>query len=85
MVFVIVILENTFNYFFFSIISVLKSDCIALIVKGIQVIDRYLRGMFFNSCHLLDYFSRGLTARKLFLCGESPIFSDQIGIKIVAL
>ena len=44
-----------------------------------------IRGMFFNSCHLLDYFSRGLTARKLFVCGESPIFSDQIGIKIVAL
>ena len=44
-----------------------------------------VRGMFFNSCHLLDYFSRGLTVRKLFVCGESPIFSDQISIKIVAL
>ena len=44
-----------------------------------------IRGMFFNSCHLLDYFSRGLTARMLFVCGESPTFSDQIGIKIVAL
>ena len=39
--------------------------------------------MFFNSCHLLDYFSRGLTARKLFVCGRSPIFSDQIGIKLL--
>ena len=29
-----------------------------------------VRGMFFNSCHLLDYFSRGLTARKLFVCGR---------------
>ena len=44
-----------------------------------------IRGMFFNSCHLLDYFSGGLTARKLFVCGESSIFSDKIGIKIVAL
>ena len=41
--------------------------------------------MFFNSCHLLDYFPRGLITRMLFVCGESPIFSDQIGIKIVAL
>ena len=45
----------------------------------------FVRGMFFNSWHLLDYFSRGLTARKLFVCSESPIFSDQIGIKIVAV
>ena len=42
MVIVIVIIENTFTYFFFSIISVLKSDCIALIVTGSQVIDWYL-------------------------------------------
>ena len=51
--------------------------------EGIMTL--YIRGMFFNSCHLLDYFSRVLTARKLFVCGESPILSDQIGIKIVAL
>ena len=29
-----------------------------------------LRGVFFNTCHLLDYFSRGLTMRMLFICGE---------------
>ena len=44
-----------------------------------------LRGMFFNSCHLLDYFSLGLTTKMLFICGENPIFSDQIRIKIVAV
>ena len=49
-----------------------------------MAVEHGIRGMF-NSCHLLDYFSHGLTARKLFVCGESPIFSDQIGIKIVAL
>ena len=43
-----------------------------------------LRGIFFNSCHLFDYFSRGQTTM-LFICGESSIFSDQISIKIVAL
>ena len=30
------------------------------------------------SCHLLDYFSRRLTMRMLFICGERKIFSDQI-------
>ena len=44
-----------------------------------------IRGMFFNSCHLLDYFSLRLTTKMLFICGESPIFSDQIRIKIVAV
>ena len=44
-----------------------------------------LRGVFFNSCHLLDYFSRGLPTKMLFICGENPIFSDQISIKIVAV
>ena len=42
-----------------------------------------LRGVFFISCHLLDYFSRGLTTRMLFIRGESSIFSDQISTKIV--
>ena len=44
-----------------------------------------LRGMFFNTCHLLDYFFCGQSMRMLFICGESPIFSDQIGIKIIAV
>ena len=42
--------------------------------------------MFFNTCHLLDYFFCGQQSmRMLFICGESPIFSDQIGIKIIAV
>ena len=44
-----------------------------------------LRGVFFNSCHLLDYFFRGLTMRMLFICGKSLIFAGQISIKIIAL
>ena len=44
-----------------------------------------LRGVFFNTCHLLDYFSRGLTMRMLFICDESVIFSGPISIKIIAL
>ena len=44
-----------------------------------------LRGVFFNTSHLLDYFSRGLTMRMLFICGERFIFSDQISTKIIAL
>ena len=48
-------------------------------------INFIVRGVFFNSCHLLDYFSRGLTTRMLFICGESSLFSDQISIKIIAL
>ena len=47
--------------------------------------NAYLRGVFFNSCHLLDYFSRGQSMRMLFICGERLIFSGQIGIKIIAL
>ena len=66
-------------------VSVLNALNIFTDLKGSNGKGIVLRGMFFNSCHLLDYFSRGLTARKLFVCGESPILSDQIGIKIVAL
>ena len=44
-----------------------------------------IRVMFFNSCHLLDYFFCGQSMRMLFIRGESPIFSDQIGIKIIAV
>ena len=44
-----------------------------------------VRGMFFNSCHLLGYFSCGQATRLLFICGESSIFSGQIGINIIAL
>ena len=43
------------------------------------------RLMFFNTCHLLGYFFCGQSMRMLFICGESPIFSDQIGIKIIAV
>ena len=45
----------------------------------------YIRGMFFNTCHSLDYFFCGQSMRMLFICGESPILSDQIGIKIIAV
>ena len=44
-----------------------------------------IRGMFFNTCHLHDYFFCGQSMRMVFICGESPIFSDQIGIKIIAV
>ena len=43
-----------------------------------------LRGVFFNTCHLLDYFSYGQLMRMVFIYGESPIFSDQIGVKVIA-
>ena len=52
---------------------------------GQNFIARNIRGMFFNTCHLLDYFFCGQSMRMLFICGESPIFSDQIGIKIIAV
>ena len=42
---------------------------------------RLIRGVFFNSCHLLDFFSCGQSI----ICGESPIFSDHIGITIIAV
>ena len=45
----------------------------------------YIRGMFFNTCHLLDYIFCGQLMRMLFICDESPIFSDQIDIKIIAV
>ena len=56
-------------------------------VESKEADEHHLRGVFFNSCHLLDYFSHGLTTRMLFMCGErsSLSFSDQIRIKIVAL
>ena len=61
--------------------------CISTFVFTTRIVQFlfYLQRAFFNSCHLLDYFSCGLTTRMLFICGESSIFSDQISIKIVAL
>ena len=43
-----------------------------------------IRGLFFNLCYLLNYFSCGRSSRMLFICGESLIFSSQIGIKLIA-
>ena len=41
--------------------------------------------MFFNTCHVLDYFFCGQSMRMMFICGEIQIFSDQTGIKIIAV
>ena len=53
----------------------------SLILSGIckyTYIKTKIRGMFFNTCHLLDYFFCGQSMRMFFICGESPIFSDQL-------
>ena len=44
-----------------------------------------IRMMFFNSCHLRFYSFCRQSMRMLFICDESPIFSGQIGIKIISL
>ena len=55
-----------------------KYKCV-LIMSSSTVI----RGVFFNSCHLLDYFSRGLTTRMLFVYGRSQFFLIRLVSKLL--